>query len=98
YGVGLRMKLSYTRGMGNAALEGELYSVDTFSDDFFGLNITLHMSRVFAEVVVARTTWEDKEAYDEIATVFAVKFHENFTKFTHASEAIQNAGPVYRPE
>src|SRR5699024_3245232 len=98
YGVGHRMKLSYTRAMVHAALEGELNTVETATDDIFGLNIPLHVPGVPDEVLVPRNTWEDKEAYDETAQDLAVKFHENFTKFTHASEAIQNAGPVYRPE
>jgi len=98
YGVGHRMKLSYTRAMVHAALEGELNSVETVTDDIFGLNIPLHVPGVPDEVLVPRNTWEDKEVYDKTAQDLAVKFHENFTKFTHASEAIQNAGPLYRPE
>ena len=96
YGVGNRMKLSYTRAMIHAALEGELNTVETVKDEIFGLNIPAHVPGVPDEVLVPRLTWEDKEAYDEIAKKLAKEFHANFEKFTNASEAIKNAGPTYR--
>ncbi|MEJ8777724.1 phosphoenolpyruvate carboxykinase (ATP) [Pseudogracilibacillus sp. ICA-222130] len=96
YGVGKRMKLSYTRAMIHAALEGELNTVETVKDEVFGLNIPAHVPGVPDEVLVPRLTWEDKEAYDETAKNLAKEFHANFDKFTNASEAIKNAGPTYR--
>lgn len=39
YGVGSRMKLSYTRAMVQAALEGELANTETQKDEIFGLEI-----------------------------------------------------------
>src|SRR5690625_4636730 len=39
YGVGERIKLSYTRSMVQAALAGDLDNVETTKDDIFGLNI-----------------------------------------------------------
>lgn len=95
YGVGERMKLSYTRAMIHAALEGELNSVETVTDDIFGFNIPLHVPGVPDEVLVPRNTWEDKAAYDATAQDLAKKFHNNFSKFT-ASEAIKNAGPLFK--
>jgi len=95
YGEGSRMKLSYTRAMIHAALEGELNNVETTTDDIFGLNIPLQVPGVPDEVLVPKQTWEDKEAYDQAAKKLAAKFHENFNKF-EASEAITQAGPVYK--
>jgi len=98
YGVGHRMKLSYTRAMVHAALEGELNSVETVTDEVFGLKIPLHVPGVPDDVLVPRNTWTDKEAYDHAAQKLATQFYENFTQFSYASEDIKKAGPVYRPE
>jgi len=96
YGVGSRMKLSYTRAMIHAALEGELNNVETTNDEVFGLSIPLHVPGVPDEVLVPRNTWADKAAYDEAAKNLASQFHKNFQKFSQASEAIKNAGPAYK--
>lgn len=97
YGVGDRMKLIYTRAMIHAALEGELNSVETITDDIFGLVIPLHVPGVPDEVLIPKNTWTDKNAYDTEAKSLANKFHQNFTKFKYASEDIKQAGPLYRP-
>ncbi|MFD1348143.1 phosphoenolpyruvate carboxykinase (ATP) [Oceanobacillus caeni] len=96
YGVGNRMKLSYTRAMIHSALEGELNNVETIQDEVFGLNIPLHIPGVPDEVLVPKQTWDDKAAYDKAAKELALKFHENFKKFTHASDEIKNAGPLFK--
>lgn len=96
YGVGNRMKLSYTRAMIHSALEGELNNVETVQDEVFGLNIPLHIPGVPDEVLVPKQTWGDKAAYDKAAKELALKFHENFKKFTHASDEIKNAGPLFK--
>ncbi|MDY0405278.1 phosphoenolpyruvate carboxykinase (ATP) [Virgibacillus sp. 179-BFC.A HS] len=96
FGVGSRMKLSYTRAMVHAALEGELNNTETTQDDIFGLDIPLHVPGVPDEVLVPRNTWKDKAAYDETAKELAMQFHMNFRKFNHASEEIAQAGPRYR--
>ncbi|MFC4558596.1 phosphoenolpyruvate carboxykinase (ATP) [Virgibacillus kekensis] len=98
YGVGKRMKLSYTRAMVHAALEGELNSVETVTDDIFGLEIPMHVPGVPAEVLVPRNAWDDQSAYEEEAKSLAIKFHENFKNFDKASDDIKNAGPIYRPQ
>ncbi|WP_284141483.1 MULTISPECIES: phosphoenolpyruvate carboxykinase (ATP) [unclassified Virgibacillus] len=98
YGVGSRMKLSYTRAMVHAALEGELNTVETVQDGIFGLEIPMHVPGVPDEVLIPRLTWSDKNAYDKAAQELALKFHENFEKFTHASDQIRNAGPIFKPQ
>src|SRR5699024_9860939 len=57
YGVGKRMKLSYTRAMVHAALEGELDNVNTVQDEIFGLNIPEHVPGVPDEVLIPRNAW-----------------------------------------
>src|SRR5699024_2318823 len=63
YGVGERMKLSYTRAIIHAALEGELNTIETIMDNVFGLNIPTHVAGVSDEVLIPRQTCSDKEAY-----------------------------------
>ncbi|MBP1969564.1 phosphoenolpyruvate carboxykinase (ATP) [Virgibacillus natechei] len=96
YGTGNRMKLLYTRAMIHAALEGELNSVETTQDEIFGLDMPIHVPGVPDDVLIPKHTWEDPVAYDNEAKSLAMKFHENFKKFTQVSTAIQQAGPIYR--
>ncbi|MBT2217045.1 phosphoenolpyruvate carboxykinase (ATP) [Virgibacillus dakarensis] len=98
YGLGNRIKLSYTRAMVHSALEGELNTVETVKEDIFGLEIPMHVPGVPDEVLIPRNTWTDKSAYDDAAKALALKFHDNFRKFTKASEQIVQAGPLYKPE
>ncbi|SET33016.1 phosphoenolpyruvate carboxykinase (ATP) [Oceanobacillus limi] len=97
YGVGERIKLSYTRAMVHAALEGELNSLETVKDEIFGLNIPIHVPGVPDDVLVPKYTWADPNAYEQEAKKLAVKFHENFANFSDASDEIAQAGPIYRP-
>lgn len=96
YGVGSRMKLSYTRAMIHAALEGELNNIETVTDDIFGLQIPVHVAGVPDEVLIPRNTWGDQAAYEEAAHSLAAQFHENFAKFDNVSEEIKTAGPAYK--
>lgn len=98
YGTGNRMKLSYTRAMVHSALIGELNTVETTIDDIFGLAVPNIIPGVPDEVLIPRNAWDDKEAYDKEAKKLAAKFHANFEKFTNVSEAIRQAGPVYKPK
>ncbi|HXF25535.1 MAG TPA: phosphoenolpyruvate carboxykinase (ATP) [Gemmatimonadaceae bacterium] len=93
YGVGKRMKLSYTRAMVNALLSGALDKVPTTTDPIFGLNVPQSVPDVPKEVLNARGTWDDKDAYDKQARKLAGMFRDNFAKFKGASEAIKGAGP-----
>ncbi|MCM3569681.1 phosphoenolpyruvate carboxykinase (ATP) [Neobacillus mesonae] len=95
YGVGSRMKLSYTRAMVQAALEGELDSVETVTDEFFGLNIPLHIPGVPDEVLQPSKTWQDSKAYEKKAKELAAKFRDNFKQFKHVSaDIIEKGGPI----
>lgn len=98
YGTGNRMKLSYTRAMVHSALIGELNTVETTIDDIFGLAVPNIIPGVPDEVLIPRNAWDNKEAYDKEAKKLAAKFHANFEKFTNVSEAIRQAGPVYKPK
>ena len=95
YGAGSRMKLSYTRAMVQAALEGELTNVETKKDDIFGLEIPLHVPGVPDHVLHPNQTWSNQEAYKEKAKELAMKFRTNFTKFANVSTDIsEKGGPI----
>ncbi|KGP70878.1 phosphoenolpyruvate carboxykinase (ATP) [Pontibacillus yanchengensis] len=96
YGEGSRMKLSYTRSMIQAALEGELNSTETVTDEIFGLNIPTHCPGVPDDVLIPKKTWKKESEYQEKAKHLAKKFHENFSKFDGVSQKIRNAGPTYK--
>lgn len=88
YGVGSRMKLSYTRAMVRAAISGKLNDVETKQDRIFGLHIPTAIEGVPSEVLDPREAWKDKEAYDQKARYLADLFKENFKKFNNVSEDI----------
>ncbi len=95
YGVGSRMKLSYTRRMVRAALAGELDNVETVIDPIFGVAIPRHIEGVPDEVLVPKASWQDGEAYDAQAKKLAGMFAENFKKYADGvSEEIREAGPT----
>ena len=93
YGVGQRMKLSYTRAMVHAILDGSLDKAETVTDPIFGLDSPTSVPNVPAEVLVARDTWQDKTEYDTQARKLAGMFRKNFEKFPNAADAIKAAGP-----
>lgn len=92
YGTGSRMKLSYTRTMVRAAIDGKLADVETIQDSVFGLHIPTAVEGVPTEVLNPRDAWADKAAYDKKATELAGLFNENFKKFSNVSEAITTLG------
>lgn len=94
YGVGKRMKLSYTRRMVRAVLDGELDGAETFEEPFFGFAIPKHIDGVPQDVLNPRNTWQDKEAYDAQAAKLVGMFIKNFKQFEDsASMEIREAGP-----
>lgn len=97
YGEGSRIKLAYTRAMVHAALEGELNFTETVKDPIFGLEIPTHCPGVPGQVLVPKKTWKNPDEYDKRAKELALKFHDNFKKFSNISSDIANAGPLYRP-
>lgn len=92
YGTGSRMKLSYTRTMVRAAIDGKLNNVETTQDAVFGLHIPTSVEGVPSEVLNPRDAWADKAAYDVKAAELAGLFNDNFKKFSNVSEAITKLG------
>ncbi|KGR73622.1 phosphoenolpyruvate carboxykinase (ATP) [Ureibacillus manganicus] len=95
YGVGNRMKLSYTRTMVRAAIDGKLNDVETIQDPVFGLHMPTNIEGVPSEVLNPRDAWSDKAAYDQKASFLADLFKENFKKFGNVSDEIaKNGAPL----
>lgn len=93
YGVGERIKLSYTRAMSNAAISGALNDVETYTDSVFGLHVPLHIPGVPDALLRPRETWSDPAAYDAKARDLAQRFAQNFQQFADASREVVQAGP-----
>ncbi|MBI5600112.1 MAG: phosphoenolpyruvate carboxykinase (ATP) [Gemmatimonadetes bacterium] len=93
YGVGKRMKLSYTRHMVHAALSGHLHELPTNEDPIFGLHVPTDIHGIPNTLLTPRKTWDDPKAYDAQAKKLAEMFRKNFEKFGNVDAAIAAAGP-----
>lgn len=81
YGVGKRMKLSYTRAMISAALNGGLDHNHYKTHHVFKLMIPLHCPNVPDEILDPSKTWSNKEEYFLKAYELANAFADNFKQF-----------------
>ena len=94
YGVGARMKLSFTRSMITAALEGQLDNVDFENHPVFGLAMPTSCADLPNDILNPRKTWTDKNAYDSKANELAEAFVNNFEKYAAgANDEILAAAP-----
>jgi phosphoenolpyruvate carboxykinase (ATP) len=94
YGVGQRMKLSYTRAMITAALEGKLNDLQFEAHPVFGMMMPTTCPNVPAEILNPRNTWTNKEDYDNKAKALAAQFVKNFEKYAAGvNEEILAAAP-----
>jgi phosphoenolpyruvate carboxykinase (ATP) len=94
YGVGSRMKLSYTRAMITAALNGELQDMPFHKHPVFGIEMPDSCPNVPSEILNPRNTWSNKDAYDHKANELAVAFIRNFSKYSdYANQEILAGAP-----
>jgi phosphoenolpyruvate carboxykinase (ATP) len=94
YGVGSRMKLSYTRAMITAALEGKLNDVNFEEHPIFGVKMPSECANVPTEILNPRNTWKSKEQYDATANKLAAAFVTNFEKYAeYANDEIMAGAP-----
>ncbi len=89
YGVGKRMSLKVTRALLNAALNGELDSVETEKLPILNLTIPKSCPNVDSAILNPRNTWADKAEYDSTATKLRDAFRENFSKKGFANFGIE---------
>jgi phosphoenolpyruvate carboxykinase (ATP) len=94
YGIGKRMKLSYTRAMIAAVLNNDMH-VSFEKHPVFGMMMPLSCPNVPSEILNPRNTWSDKNEYDKKATDLAKQFIKNFEKYASGvSEEILKAAPL----
>ena len=92
-GTGKRMKLSYTRAMVTAALNGELEKAEFVTDPYFGVAVPTSCPNVPEELMIPANTWRDKAAYEAKAKELARSFVENFKKYDKMPADVVAAGP-----
>ena len=94
FGVGERMSIKYTRALLNAALDGRLSDVAYQRDRHFGLEVPQVCPGVPSEILDARNTWADKDAYDAAARDLVVRFEKNFVQFDgYVNDSVRAAAP-----
>jgi len=91
--VGRRMPITATRTLLDAALSGELDSVEHRVDPTFGIEVPVEVPGVDSALLDPRSTWADPSAYDTKASELAAMFRANFTKFDGVEPAVAAAGP-----
>ena len=92
-GTGKRMKLSSTRAMVTAALNGELEKAEFVTDPYFGVAVPTSCPNVPEELMIPANTWKDKAAYEAKAKELARSFVENFKKYNKMPADVVAAGP-----
>lgn len=95
YGIGSRIKLSYTRAIIDAILNGDIENVEMETSALFKFQIPKTLPGVPAELLNPANAWPDKSLYKENAEKLAKQFKENFTKFsgTELGRRLADAGP-----
>lgn len=94
YGVGKRISIKYTRALLNAALEGKLNNVEYKKDPIFGFEVPMICPNVPDEVLDPSSSWHDRKEYDRRYKDLAMRFIQNFGKFTDGTpREVVEAGP-----
>lgn len=89
-----RIKLSYTRALIHAALNGELDHVKYEKIPYFDLEFPTSCRDIPYNVLNPRTSWEKPEDYDTAALELARKFIQNFNEYAEmATKEMIEAGP-----
>ncbi|EFJ09434.1 hypothetical protein SELMODRAFT_272074 [Selaginella moellendorffii] len=85
YGVGMRMKLAYTRKIIDAIHNGSLLEANYSETPIFKLHIPDQVEGVPSEFLHPENMWWDKKAYFETLNRLAGLFKKNFENFTDQS-------------
>ena len=89
-----RIKISWTRNLLNAAINGNLDNVVFVKDERFGFEIPTTCEGVPDHILQPRETWDDENRYDNVANLLAQMFIENFQQYADGcSEEVIAAGP-----
>lgn len=82
FGQGSRMKISVTRALLHAALDGQINYENCVEDPVFRLKIPTTLLGIDTALLNPRSTWASPKAYDEQAIKLARLFHENFKAYS----------------
>ncbi|MEL7689250.1 phosphoenolpyruvate carboxykinase [Citromicrobium bathyomarinum] len=99
YGTGNRMPIKATRALLNAALDGDLASVEYRKDPNFGFDVpvsvpALEAAGIDQSILDPRTTWADGAQYDATAQKLVKLFVDNFEPFAaHVDQGVRDAAP-----
>jgi phosphoenolpyruvate carboxykinase (ATP) len=94
YSVGKRISIKYTRALLNAALDGQLNNAKFKTDPIFGFEVPMTCPNVPDEVLDPGASWSDKKEYDRRYKDLAMRFKQNFAKFTDGTpQEVIDAGP-----
>ena len=91
YGVGIRMKLSDTRKLLQAALSGALDHASMRRDENFGFEVPLMVAGVDDKLLNPKLTWADPTAYDVAAKNLAQLYEKTWAKFNGAALGVLQA-------
>lgn len=95
YGIGKRISIRHTRNLLDAALTGKLADVDYYKDPVFGFEVPKTCPGVPDSVLEPWSSWPSREEYDRRYRDLAMRFIQNFAKFTDGTpRAVIEAGPM----
>jgi phosphoenolpyruvate carboxykinase (ATP) len=90
-----RMPIKATRALLNAALDGSLNNAEFRKDANFGFDVPIAVPGVDTSILDPRSTWADKEEYDQTAQKLVQLFVDNFEQFAdHVDESVRQAAPA----
>jgi phosphoenolpyruvate carboxykinase (ATP) len=94
YGTGHRMKLSTTRALLDAVLEGKMDDLPMKRCQRFGWEVPTQVPGVATEVLNPRGTWADPTEYDAKADHLVDLFNANFDRFQErVTDTVRAAAP-----
>ncbi|KAL2471516.1 Phosphoenolpyruvate carboxykinase [ATP] [Abeliophyllum distichum] len=103
YGLGSRIKLSYTRKIIDAIHSGALLEANYTKTEVFGLEIPTEIEGLPSEILDPVNTWADKKTYNDTLLKLGGLFKKNFEVFlnykigtdNNLTEEILAAGPNF---
>ena len=95
YGVGNRISIKATRAIIDGILDGSIEDAEYKTSDVFGFQVPLSLPNFDDQLLDPRSTWEDKDAFDQTAEKLATQFKDNFKKFTNTElgQRLEKFGP-----
>lgn len=95
YGVGKRIDIKATRAIVRAILNGSIENSEMERLPLSGLMIPKQLDGVDDNILNPRSTWPDKDAFNEKARMLMGKFIENFKSYTDTEEGkrLEELGP-----